>query len=99
MLLSNPMVIISRGQAIYIFYCEPYNEGNVTKFSKIIDDLKNVEICYGENPKRPFLCSKKSMQLNPSEYKQYPAIFRNKILKLTVVSIALNIEVNKKSNK
>lgn len=68
------MVIISRDQTICIFYCKPYNAKNVIKFSKIIDDLKNVEICYGENPKRPFLCSKKSMQLKPSEYKQYPTI-------------------------
>lgn len=37
--------------------------------------MKNVEICYGENLKRPLLCSKKSIQLNPSEYKQYPEIF------------------------
>ncbi|KAI8881428.1 hypothetical protein K501DRAFT_334769 [Backusella circina FSU 941] len=65
------MVIISRDQAICIFYCEPYNEENVTKFSKILDDLKNVEICYGENPKRPMLMCTKTIDGNPFDFHYY----------------------------
>jgi hypothetical protein len=56
------MVIITREQAICIFYCEPFNKENVSKFSKIIDDMENVEICYCENPKKPLLCSKKIIE-------------------------------------
>jgi hypothetical protein len=72
------MVIITREQAICIFYCEPHNKDNIHKFSKIIDDLQNVEICYDEDPRRPFLCSLKSLQLAPSRYHQYPAVLEEK---------------------
>jgi hypothetical protein len=47
------------------------------KYTKLIDEMELVDICYSEDPKRPFLCSIKTMHLNPSEYKQYPAILNN----------------------
>ncbi|KAI8077232.1 uncharacterized protein B0P05DRAFT_544144 [Gilbertella persicaria] len=72
------MVIITREQAICIFYCEPYNKDNVQKFSKIIDDVQNVDICYDKDPRRSFLCSLKSLKLEPSRHHQYLAVLEEK---------------------
>lgn len=68
------MVVISREEAVCLFYAVPYNQENADKYSKIIDEMEGITICYSKNPKHPFLCSLKSMYLNPSEYKQYPSI-------------------------
>lgn len=38
--------------------------------------MEGIAICYSENPKHLFLCSLELMDLNPSEYKQYPAILQ-----------------------
>ena len=46
-------------------------EENVTKFTKIIDDLKDVEICYSENPKRPMLMCTKTINGNPFDFYYY----------------------------
>jgi hypothetical protein len=70
------MITVTREQAICMFYCEEYNETNVAELTKIIDDLKNVEICYLEDPTKPFLCSLKSLKANQLEYHQYPAILK-----------------------
>ena len=70
------MIVVSREEAVCLFYAVPYNEENVRKYTKIIDETKVITICYSEDPKRPFLCSLKSMELDPSEYKQYPAILQ-----------------------
>ncbi|KAI7898000.1 uncharacterized protein BX663DRAFT_582840 [Cokeromyces recurvatus] len=60
------MVIVTKEQALCVFYCEPLTKFNVEKFSKIIEDLENVEICYYDDPKRPFLqCTKKQFTRNP----------------------------------
>jgi hypothetical protein len=65
------MVAISREQALCIFYCEPYNKFNIERFSKIIDDLENVEICYCDNPKRPVLQCTKTIYSYPFEIHTY----------------------------
>ena len=52
------MLIISREQAICLFYTVAYNKENVEKYSKIIDTLRDVDICYTKCPKRPrLLCT------------------------------------------
>ena len=38
--------MITREQAICIFYCEPCIQDNAKKFSKIIGDFENIKICY-----------------------------------------------------
>lgn len=59
------MVIVTRERALYILYCKPYKKTNVERFSKIIDDLKNVEICYCNDPKRPFLQCTRTIYSGP----------------------------------
>lgn len=68
------MQIITRERAVCIFFDVEYTEENAAKYAKRIEDAENLEICYKENPKHPFLCSKRSMELYPSRYKTYPAI-------------------------
>ncbi|KAI8643099.1 hypothetical protein BD408DRAFT_415576 [Parasitella parasitica] len=68
------MFVISREQAICLFYAVPYNKENAEKYTKTIDEMEDITICYSENPKQPFLCSLKSMIANPSEYN---AILKN----------------------
>ncbi|KAI8095672.1 hypothetical protein BDF21DRAFT_329237, partial [Thamnidium elegans] len=41
------------------------------KFSKIIDDLENVEICYYDDPKRPSLQCTKTIYSRPFEIHTY----------------------------
>ena len=69
------MFVISREEAIYLFYAVSYNKENAEKYTKKIDEMEAVTICYPESPKKTFLCSLKSMHANPSEYK----VFRSMI--------------------
>ncbi|KAI8376266.1 uncharacterized protein BYT42DRAFT_497920 [Radiomyces spectabilis] len=73
------MVTISREQAICMFYCELYNESNVVKLSKLIDDMNNIEICYSDNPTEPMLLCQTRINQNPVKFKTY--ISRNVISK------------------
>ncbi|KAI8977159.1 hypothetical protein BDF20DRAFT_941491 [Mycotypha africana] len=53
------MIVISREEAVCLFYAVPYNEENVRKYTKIIDELEDVEICFTRNPKKPkLLCTR-----------------------------------------
>ncbi|KAI9253034.1 hypothetical protein BY458DRAFT_353984 [Sporodiniella umbellata] len=65
------MIVITREQALCIFYCEPFTKCNVEKFSKVIDNLKNVEICYYNDPKRPSLQCTKTIYSHPFEIHTY----------------------------
>ncbi|KAI7870874.1 hypothetical protein BDF14DRAFT_1770697 [Spinellus fusiger] len=44
------MVVITREQEICMFYCEEYNETNVENLTKEVDAIKNVDICYSDDP-------------------------------------------------
>ncbi|KAI9475368.1 MAG: hypothetical protein EXX96DRAFT_539968 [Benjaminiella poitrasii] len=60
-----------------MFYCEPYNESNVVKLSKLIDDMNNIEICYSDDPTEPMLLCQTRINQNPVKFKTY--ISRNVI--------------------
>jgi hypothetical protein len=65
------MITVTREQAICMFYCEEYNETNVTELTKIIDDLKNVEICYLEDPTKPILLCIRTINQDPFHIHTY----------------------------
>ncbi|PHZ09665.1 uncharacterized protein RHIMIDRAFT_262112 [Rhizopus microsporus ATCC 52813] len=71
------MITISREQAICMFYCQPYNESNASKLSKLIDNMDNIEICYSDDPTEPMLISLQSLHTNSFKYHQYPAFLDN----------------------
>ncbi|KAI7899555.1 uncharacterized protein BX663DRAFT_418464, partial [Cokeromyces recurvatus] len=62
---------ISREQAICMFYCQPYNESNISKLSKLIDNVENIEICYSYDPTEPMLISLKTLHTKSFKYHQY----------------------------
>lgn len=65
------MITITREQAICMFYCEEFNESNVIRLTKIIDDLKDIEICYSEDPTEPMLKCITRINNNPFKFKKY----------------------------
>lgn len=51
------MFVISREEAIYLFYAVSYNKENAEKYTKKIDEMEDINACYTKNQKRPrFLC-------------------------------------------
>jgi hypothetical protein len=65
------MIVITREQAICMFFCEEYNEDNVKKLTKEVDDFVNGEICYTEDPTKPIILSKRTINQNPFLYHKY----------------------------
>ncbi|KAL4211830.1 hypothetical protein AB4K20DRAFT_1898988 [Rhizopus microsporus] len=63
------MVVVTREQALCIFYCVPFTKSNAEKFSKII--VENIEICYYDDPKRPSLQCTKIIYSHPFEIYTY----------------------------
>lgn len=58
------MVTITREQAICMFYHTPYDERRVTELLKLIENI-NVEICYKDDPCKPFLLYENSIHADP----------------------------------
>lgn len=46
---------ITREQAICIFFCRKYTQFNVVILLKRMDSFEDVDICFDENPCKPFL--------------------------------------------
>ncbi|KAI8092445.1 uncharacterized protein B0P05DRAFT_526342, partial [Gilbertella persicaria] len=70
------MVLITREQAICMFYHQPYNKQKAEELLKMIENI-HTEICYKDDPTKPFLCSTKS--INAFEYHQYPSLLKKDI--------------------
>ncbi|KAI8093689.1 uncharacterized protein BX664DRAFT_330332 [Halteromyces radiatus] len=65
------MIIVTREQAVCMFFCEEYTESNVIKCSKKIDDREDIEICYAEDPTEPILLHQLCINGNPFKFKTY----------------------------
>lgn len=70
-ILLNILLIITGEQAICMFFCEEYNEDNIKKLTKEVDDIINVEICYTEDPTKPIISRKRTINQNPFLYHKY----------------------------
>ncbi|KAG1140683.1 hypothetical protein G6F37_012940 [Rhizopus arrhizus] len=66
------MPIISKEQAVCIFYCQAYNESNVAELTKRIEEMKDVDICYLEDPTEPILACIITINSRPFRYHLYP---------------------------
>lgn len=64
------MTIITRNQAICMFYGKKYTEENVACLSKKLDEI-DVDICYLEDPTESFLVWKTKLNQNPFRYRTY----------------------------
>ena len=58
------MVFITREQAICMFYHQPYDKKKSKDLLKAIEN-KNTEICYKDDPTKPFLFHKNSVYMDP----------------------------------
>jgi hypothetical protein len=52
---------------------------NVAKLTKEVDAIKNVDICYLENPFMPILCSLQTIRAKP-RYHLYPAEIEKEVI-------------------
>ncbi|ORX42678.1 hypothetical protein DM01DRAFT_1330024 [Hesseltinella vesiculosa] len=62
---------ITREQAICMFFYEEFNDENIARLSKKIDDMGNVELCYLEDPTEPYLVSVTRILGNPIRFHRY----------------------------
>jgi hypothetical protein len=70
------MALITREQAICMFYHQPYDKRKAEELLKAIEGI-HTEICYKDDPTKPFLCSIES--INIFEYHQYPSLLKKDI--------------------
>lgn len=64
------MTIITRNQAICMFYGEKYTEENIIRLSRKLDAI-DVDVCYLNNPTEYFLVWKTKVNQNPFRYHTY----------------------------
>lgn len=69
------MITITREQAICMFYHKPYDRNNATELLKSIAAIQ-VDICYKDDPCKPFLHSIKSLNDQDTDYHQYSALLK-----------------------
>lgn len=63
---------VTREQAIctFFFYVE-FNEENVLKNMRKLDDLNELEICYNTDPRQPVLVAKQRILGGPVTWRKY----------------------------
>lgn len=57
-----------------IFYCEEFNEKNVSRLLKKIDNIGDLELCYKDDPKHPLLVFRLRVNAEHSKYKKYEVL-------------------------
>lgn len=55
-----------------MFFYVDYNEENVEKYEKAINNLGDVEICYDIDPKQPVIMKLSRLHESPHLYHFYP---------------------------
>jgi hypothetical protein len=54
-----------------MFFGVDYNEQNVAKFSKKIEDFGEVDVCYENDPKKPILAPLQRIYSDPFSNRRY----------------------------
>ena len=67
------MTTISRERAACLFYAVEYTEENKKKYTKLIDEMEDVEICCTSNPKKPRLLCTRVINANSLDIHIYQA--------------------------
>lgn len=57
-----------------MFHCEEYNDDNVARLQKWLDEMKDLELCYRHDPTDPILVTKRAMKNNPDKYCSYKSL-------------------------
>lgn len=71
-LFPSTNAMISKGQALCMLYCEEFNQENVDKYTKLLDERPDLVLCYGEDETDPVLITKRKLYANPFKYHPYP---------------------------
>ncbi|ORX62873.1 hypothetical protein DM01DRAFT_1330986 [Hesseltinella vesiculosa] len=66
------MPVISRNQAICIFYSEQFAKETVENLSEKLESYGDLDICFTNDPWKPLLQTKTKINGNPSYYQRYP---------------------------
>ncbi|KAI8984122.1 hypothetical protein BDF20DRAFT_833653 [Mycotypha africana] len=64
---------VSREQSICLFYAVQYNKENAEKYTKKIDEMEDVDVCYTKNQKRPRLLCTRIIYANSFDIHLYPS--------------------------
>lgn len=73
---------ITREQALCMLFCLEHNEENIKELTTKLKDMKDIDICYQNDPLKPILLPPVRINSNPFIYLRYT----NK--PLTVVEVA-----------
>ncbi|KAI8092388.1 uncharacterized protein B0P05DRAFT_226146 [Gilbertella persicaria] len=65
------MIVITREQAICMFFLRGIQRRYVKKLTKEVDDFVDGEICYTEDPTKPIILIKRTINRNPFLYHKY----------------------------
>lgn len=68
---------ISEERALCIFFSEEYNKENVVRLTPKLVAMKDLGLCYTNDPRLPMLMSLARIHSNPSEYHKYPSSLTN----------------------
>ncbi|KAI7903278.1 uncharacterized protein BX663DRAFT_551574 [Cokeromyces recurvatus] len=55
---------ITREQAVYMFFGEEFNEVNKSVLVKRIDEMKDIDVCYIDDPTVPMYPKKSNFENN-----------------------------------
>jgi hypothetical protein len=84
---------ITREQAICMFFCKEFNEENIKTLVKRIDDMKDIDVCYRDDPTDPVLVSNSMINGYPFKYNRY-----NPSLSARIHSEKTILRTNKEQN-
>lgn len=65
---------ITREQALCMLFYVDFTENNVKKYSQMLENSGNLEICYNVDPRQPILVSSARIREDPLTYRKYPAV-------------------------
>lgn len=66
---------ITKERALCVLFCKEYNQENVIQLVKRIQDLKDMDVCYINNPREPVIVPLDRILSNPYKYQRY-IVFR-----------------------
>ncbi|KAI9485636.1 MAG: hypothetical protein EXX96DRAFT_533975 [Benjaminiella poitrasii] len=65
------MTMITKNQAVCMFYCEEYTPENIKQLETKLEQVLDLVLCYNKDPTDPVLISRKKLFSNPFKYHEY----------------------------
>ena len=64
---------ITRTHALCTMFCVEYNDNNCAKLDEALNNMGDFDVCYDNDPLRPFILPLVKIYSKPSVYKRYIA--------------------------